>query len=90
MVILASAGQYIQGHLSLPKVDKGKELSSPEKIGRQMVYMGPILTLMILGNLPAAIGLYWLITSLFSIAQQIYINKTLNIKEEKKEHHINN
>jgi YidC/Oxa1 family membrane protein insertase len=90
MVSLAAIAQYLQGILTLPKAKKGKELSTPERIGRQMVYIGPVLTVVILVNLPAAIGLYWFITSAFSALQQLYINKTLNIEEEKKEHHLNN
>jgi len=86
MVGLAAIMQYLQGKLSLPVIEKGREPSSAEKIGRQMVFIGPVLTIVILSNLPAAVGLYWLITSVFSVIQQIYINKTLNLKEEKKEH----
>lgn len=88
MVSLAAAAQYLQGHLAIPKIGRGKELSQPEKIARQMVYLGPVLTIVILINLPAAIGLYWLITSIFSVVQQVYINKTLNIEEEKVTHNI--
>ena len=86
MVSLAAIAQYLQGHLMLPKMEKGRSLSPAEKVTRQMVYFGPILTLMIFFKLPAAIVLYWLITSVFSIVQQVYINKTLNIEAEKKEH----
>jgi YidC/Oxa1 family membrane protein insertase len=86
MVSLSAIAQYLQGYLSLPKAVQGKIPSAAEAITKQMVYLGPVLTVVILVNLPAAIGLYWLVTSVFSIAQQIYINKTLNIKEEKKEH----
>jgi len=86
MVSLAAAAQYFQGSLALPKTVKGKELSPAESIGRQMVYFGPLLTILILGKLPAAIGLYWLVTSVFSVVQQIYINRTIDLKGEKKEH----
>ena len=86
MVGLAAIMQYLQGKLSLPAAEKGREPSPAEKIGRQMVFIGPVLTIVILSNLPAAVGLYWLITSVFSVVQQIYINKTLNISQEKKEH----
>ena len=86
MVSLSAIAQYLQGYLTLPRVEKGKVLSTAEAITKQMVYLGPVITVVILVNLPAAIGLYWLVTSVFSVVQQIYINKTLNIKEEKKEH----
>ena len=88
MVSLAAVSQYLQGHLTLPPIKTGEEASPMEGMARQMVYFGPVLTVVILYNLPAAIGLYWLVTSLFTAVQQVYINKTLNLEEEKKEHHI--
>lgn len=88
MVILAAAAQYAQGKLSLPKIEKGQELSAAEQMGQQMIYVGPIMTVAILATMPSAIGLYWLITSVFTVLQQMYINKTLNINQEKKIHGI--
>jgi membrane protein insertase Oxa1/YidC/SpoIIIJ len=88
MVSFAAAAQYFQGYLALPVPQKGKELSAAEKVARQMMYLGPVFTVAILSSLPSAVGLYWLVTSVFSIGQQVYINKTLNINQEKKEHHI--
>jgi len=82
MVGLAAAAQYFQGVLTLPKLEKGKELSAPEKMTRQMVYYAPLFTVLILWQLPSALGLYWLITSVFSVAQQIYINKKVKIDVE--------
>jgi len=82
MVGLAAIAQYFQGTSALPKIEKGKELSTAEKMAKQMVYMGPAFTLLILWQLPSALGLYWLITSLFSIIQQVYINKRVKITNE--------
>ncbi len=84
MVVLAAVLQYFQGRLSLPKSKPGEDKSqeSPAaKVGRSMVFIGPILTVVILTSLPAAVGLYWFVSSAFSIIQQIIINKSL-----KKEH----
>jgi YidC/Oxa1 family membrane protein insertase len=78
IVALAVGAQYIQGKLSVPQKVEGNEMAS--KVGRQMMYIGPILTLIILPSLPAAVGLYWLTSSIFSAAQQQVINK--NIKKE--------
>jgi YidC/Oxa1 family membrane protein insertase len=82
MVGLAAIAQYFQGTSALPKTEKGKELSTAEKMTKQMVYMGPAFTLLILWKLPSALGLYWLVTSLFSIVQQVYINKKVKITNE--------
>jgi membrane protein insertase Oxa1/YidC/SpoIIIJ len=45
---------------------------------KQMLYFFPIFTVFILWKLPSAIGLYWLITALFSIFQQHIILKPRN------------
>ncbi|MCL5004714.1 MAG: YidC/Oxa1 family membrane protein insertase [Patescibacteria group bacterium] len=97
IVILAALAQYFQGKLSLSKMTKrAEELSPMEKMGRQMVFIGPVLTIMFLSYLPSAVGLYWLTTSVFSAIQQIAINKRLAkadeeklIEMDKKLHHKN-
>ena len=42
---------------------------------QQMLYIGPILTLIIGLQFPAGLPLYWMITTLFMIGQQYYILK---------------
>lgn len=95
IVILASLAQYFQGKLSLPKNDKPtKDLSSVEAVGRQMIFVAPALTFVFLYSfgLPSAVGLYWLTTSVFSVIQQIAINKRLSdtheVEKEIKEHKL--
>ena len=75
IVVLAALAQYFQGKLSLPKQPKGYTPGQAEKIGKKMVYLGPVLTLVIFFNFPAAVTLYWLVTSIFSIGQQLLVNK---------------
>src|SRR3989344_2376715 len=84
IIILAAIAQYFQGKLSLAKNDKPmKELTTVEAMGRQMIFIGPIMTIAFLSYLPAAVGLYWLTTSIFSVIQQIIINKRLQVSDEK-------
>lgn len=95
IVGLAAIAQYIQGRLSLPKNNNDKKNLSPmEAMTKQMVFIGPIMTVLFLSYLPAAIGVYWLTTSIFSVIQQIIINKELKgetteelVKEHEKIHH---
>ncbi len=75
MVVLASVLQYFQGKISLPKLVPGQTLSPAEKVSRQMVFIGPVLTAVIFLQLPAAVSLYWATTSIFSIVQQLFINR---------------
>ena len=78
MVSLAAILQYFQGKMMLPKIEKGRKLSTPESVGRQMVYFAPLITLLIFWNMPAAISLYWAVSVTFSIFQQIIINRQFN------------
>ncbi len=75
VVALAALAQYFQGKLSLLPPQKAGASDPAQKISRQMVIVGPVVTLVIFYNLPAAIGLYWFTTTLFSIFQQIIINR---------------
>lgn len=78
MVVLAAAAQFLQGKLAMPKrADPKAPMSTQEQIGRNMMYVGPLLTIFIFFNFPAAISLYWLASSVFSILQQVVINKSL-------------
>lgn len=78
MVVLAAIAQFIQSKLAMPKrVDSSAPLTTQEQVSRNMVYIGPLLTLFIFYSFPAAISLYWVISSLFSIVQQLFINRDL-------------
>jgi len=82
LVILAGLAQYFQARLSVyraPGADP-KTLSSAEKMARQMAFIGPVVTVVIFFNLPAAVGLYWIVSSLFSMVQQILVNRHLQDK----------
>lgn len=82
IVGLAALAQYIQAKLALVKKNESEDASQAEKMGRKMVYVGPIITLVIFYNFPAAVSLYWATSSVFGIFQQVIINKQL-IKDGK-------
>ena len=75
--ILAGLVQYFQTKMLLPKKDpkdaaaKGADFS--QAMQTQMVYFFPVFTVIILISLPSALGLYWIISGLFTIAQQYLI-----------------
>lgn len=78
IAIIAAGLQYFQSKLLLPPASKeNKDEDTMARVGKTMVVVGPVLTFFILMNLPSALGFYWAISSLFSIAQQIYINKKI-------------
>jgi YidC/Oxa1 family membrane protein insertase len=81
LVFLAAIAQYFQARLAIWRDPKNTApLSAPEKMARQMAFIGPLITIVIFYNLPAAVGLYWLSSSLFSILQQIIVNRHLRRK----------
>jgi len=76
LAILAGTFQFIQAKTMNPKSKKkGKTNKTADMMQKQMLYFLPFFTVVILLRLPAAIALYWIVTSLFSIGQQRSINK---------------
>ena len=80
IAVIAAILQYVQIRLAMPKKSTEKSSNPIASAGRMMAYIGPGLTLFILTRFPAALGIYWLTSTIFSIGQQIYINK--RIKKE--------
>ena len=84
LVAIAAILQYFQAKLILssPNIQSQDKSSPFASVGKSMVWIGPILTFVILVNLPAALALYWLVSNIFSIGQQIFINKRLPSLEQ--------
>jgi YidC/Oxa1 family membrane protein insertase len=86
LAVTAAVFQYFQSKLALaPKTgdDKTGPAAQFAQIGRTMVVVGPVITFVILINFPSALGLYWTTSVLFSLGQQIVINKKLPKIEHK-------
>jgi len=45
---------------------------------QSMIYMMPLFMVFIAWNLPAGLALYWVVTMLFSLGQQLVVNKTFS------------
>ena len=78
MVSLAAVVQYWQGKLSLPKTKSNNPVAS---IGKNMMIAMSVMSFFVLMSLPSVMSLYWITTSLFSIAQQRIINNSLRKDE---------
>lgn len=87
VVGLSAAAQFIQSKMALPKAGAAGGGDQAARVAKNMVYIGPAITLFVLYSLPAAVGLYWFATSVFSVFQQVLINKSLNKKQESPENH---
>lgn len=81
--VLAAAAQFYQTKLMMKskKEDKNKEKNENKELdfasvmSKQMLYLGPFLTLMIGIKFSAGLSLYWLVSTLFMVGQQLYIEK---------------
>lgn len=77
LAVLAGVCQFFQTKTISPKVKKIKTSDQMAKFSgtmqKQMLYFFPVFIFFILLRLPAAIGLYWIVTALFSIGQQYLV-----------------
>lgn len=81
LALLAGVAQFFQTKMLMPKTKKTREQGGQmsqfsSMMQKQMLYFFPIFTVLILLRLPSAIGLYWIVTALFSIGQQHLILKS--------------
>jgi YidC/Oxa1 family membrane protein insertase len=78
IAIIAGISQYLQTKTLMPKQkisDLGKNAEFTKMMQFQTTYFLPIFTVIILLNLPSALGLYWIVGGLFSTIQQYFILK---------------
>jgi YidC/Oxa1 family membrane protein insertase len=75
LAVIAAIAQYYQAKTAMPQIapstgkkDQASQFS--EMMQKQMVFIIPVITLFILGTLPSALGLYWIITTVFAVIQQ--------------------
>ena len=90
---LAAVFQYLQSKL-LFTINKNNKTASKkpakgqaammEAMGKNMIILGPVFTLLILSQFPSAVALYWMTTSVFSVIQQVIINRQLEKHERSK------
>lgn len=80
LAILTAAAQYFQTKMMMgaaPDVSSGGKGDFAQIMNKQMLYLGPLLTLFIGARFPAGLPLYWLVMTLFMIAQQYWTTKDL-------------
>ncbi|HLB95537.1 MAG TPA: YidC/Oxa1 family membrane protein insertase [Patescibacteria group bacterium] len=74
--VIAGILQYFQARQLTPPSpprgqEKGQEIQA--MLSKQMLYLMPIFTVIVAGQLPAALPLYWAVTTLFAIGQQWWV-----------------
>lgn len=100
LALLAAITQHIQARLSFPKQEK-KEKSSSDKpdfkedlmkgMQIQIKWVLPVMVFAFSYGLIAVVSLYWTISNLFAIGQEIYIRETIKkpAEKEKKDKELN-
>lgn len=80
LAILAGLAQWWQTKMLMHKrppikVPGSKDEDMAAIINKQMLYMMPVMTVVISMSLPSGLALYWLVTTLLTVVQQVYIFK---------------
>lgn len=73
LALIAGAAQFFQTKMITPPTSLGQapgKADFSKMMQKQMLYFFPVFTVLILWRLPSAIGLYWAVTSVFTIGQQ--------------------
>lgn len=85
--VLTGIAQFIQIRLSVPALEKkeeGKAQSFGDDFARsmnmQMRYIMPVFMFIVCLNVSGAVALYWITGSIFMIAQELYLRKTVKSK----------
>ncbi|MCX6797576.1 MAG: YidC/Oxa1 family membrane protein insertase, partial [Candidatus Doudnabacteria bacterium] len=66
--------QFWQSKMMMPK-NTGQQDATAKAMSLQTTYVLPIISVVIAIRLPAGLPLYWIVTTLFAIGQQYWINR---------------
>lgn len=84
---LAAAGQFIQTKMMIGKTtlsfSTNNKSDFTEIMNKQMLFLGPILTFSIGIKFAAGVSLYWIVSTVFAIAQQWYLQKGASLEKKK-------
>lgn len=82
IAVLSGVLQFFQTKMLAPKTKtaKGRGSDFSNIMQKEMQYLFPVFTVLILANLPSALGIYIITTSLFTIIQQYFTLKKNNFK----------
>lgn len=80
--VLAGILQFWQTKMLMvqPVKNQPEEVNINSIMQKQMVYFFPFITVIILLKLPSALGLYWIVSGVFSIIQQYIMLKDKDLK----------
>ncbi len=70
--IVAGLAQFWQSKMMMPKAGVAQDATA-KAMQLQTMYVLPVISVIIAIKLPAGLPLYWIVTTLFAVAQQYYI-----------------
>lgn len=77
ITLLAVIAQFFQNKMMLPKQNIPSDSNNPmASMGKQMMYILPILTLFIGINMPGGLTLYWFVLTLLMMLQQVLVQRS--------------
>lgn len=93
LAVLAGAAAFFQAKTmqakrAAIKTEGSKDENAAAAISKQMMYFLPIITVVFGYQFPAGVTLYWLISTLFSVGQQVIffrVRKNLDDKDDRKD-----
>ncbi len=77
--ILCVLAQVLVTKTTMPSTEKGKDAKA-DQTQKTMNTMMPLITLVFVLQMPAGLGLYWLVSNTFQLVQQLVFNKHLKKK----------
>lgn len=90
LVILAALSQFFQTKMLMAKQkvvvnpQKDEKPDFSQMMSKQMLFLGPLLTLFIGVKFPSGLALYWLVSTVFMIVQQYFLEKKEKLSLSKK------
>lgn len=87
LILFAAVAQYFQSKMMMvkksPEIKERSTNDFAQAMSQQMLFLGPLLTLFIGLKFPAGLALYWLVSTIFMIAQQYNLDrKTVTIDKQ--------
>lgn len=86
LAVLAGVGQYFQAKMMITRQQPKQTPGAADEqmlatMNKQMLYMMPVLTVLLGWKLPAGLTLYWLMTNVLTVAQQVLYFRRADAKK---------
>jgi len=78
--LLSGISAFVMGKLSMKNTPQSDNPGA-NTMSKSMLYMMPLMSLWISFIVPAGVGIYWLLSNVISLVQQMVLNKVMNPAE---------